>query len=95
MNTIPTKDGTHIFYTDLGAGLSVVFSHGWPLSADAAEDQMFFSPRAATTASPMTVAVTGVPADLGTATTWTLMRTIWPNSSRRCSIDVASYFRAS
>ena len=42
MPTIAIKDGTEIYYKDWGTGQPIVFSHGWPLSADAWEDQMMF-----------------------------------------------------
>src|SRR5438128_9614750 len=42
MATITTTDGTQIYYKDWGSGQPVVFSHGWPLTSDASEDQMFY-----------------------------------------------------
>jgi non-heme chloroperoxidase len=42
MTTITAQDGTQIYYKDWGSGQPVVFSHGWPLSADAWDDQMVF-----------------------------------------------------
>jgi non-heme chloroperoxidase len=42
MPTITTKDGVEIFYKDWGSGQPIVFSHGWPLSADDWDTQMLF-----------------------------------------------------
>ncbi len=42
MNTITTTDGTRIYFKDWGTGRSVVFSHGWPLNADAWDAQMLY-----------------------------------------------------
>ena len=42
MSSITTKDGVEIFYKDWGKGQPIVFSHGWPLSADDWDAQMLF-----------------------------------------------------
>src|ERR1700753_3835850 len=42
MDTITTKDGTRIYFKDWGTGPVIVFSHGWPLNADAWDAQMLF-----------------------------------------------------
>src|SRR5271166_6903587 len=42
MNTVKTKDGVEIYYKDWGKGQPIVFSHGWPLSADDWDNQMLF-----------------------------------------------------
>ncbi len=42
MSSLTTSDGTEIFYKDWGSGQAIVFSHGWPLSADDWDTQMLF-----------------------------------------------------
>ena len=42
MDTVTTKDGIQIYYKDWGKGQPIVFSHGWPLSADDWDNQMLF-----------------------------------------------------
>ena len=84
MPTITTKDGVEIFYKDWGKGLPIVFSHGWPLSADDWDNQMLFFLVKAIASSPMTAAATADPPRRGTATTWITMRPTSqpsPNSS--------------
>jgi non-heme chloroperoxidase len=77
MPAITTKDGIEIFYKDWGSGQPIVFSHGWPLSADDWDTQLLFflhhgyrviaHDRPAMAARPR-------PA---TATIWTIMPTTW------------------
>ena len=78
MGSITTSDGTEIFYKDWGSGQPIVFSHGWPLSADDWDTQMLFFSRTAFASSPMTGAGTAAPRRPATVTTWTTTPTTWP-----------------
>ena len=77
MPTITTKDGVEIFYKDWGTGQPIVFSHGWPLSADDWDTQMLFFLSTAIASSPTTGAATAAPPRPATATTWTTTPTTW------------------
>ena len=79
MGIVKTKDGVEIFYKDWGKGQPIVFSHGWPLSADDWDAQMLFSSTTAIASSRMTGAATAAPPRSATATTWITM----PTTSRR------------
>ena len=71
MPTVTTADGTNIFYKDWGSGQPIVFSHGWPLSADDWDTQMMPPCCTAIASSPTTVGATAVPPRSLMATTWT------------------------
>ncbi len=77
MSTITTKDGVEIFYKDWGSGQPIIFSHGWPLSADDWDAQMLFFLQHG---YRVIAAVTGAPARQPTATTWTTTPTTSPRS---------------
>jgi non-heme chloroperoxidase len=83
MCTITTSDGTEIFYKDWGAGQPVVFSHGWPLNADAWDDQAMLVASNGYRAIAHDRAATAARPSPGAATTWTPMPTISPPSSTR------------
>ena len=68
MPTITTKDHSKIYSKDWGTGQPVVFSHGWPLSADAWEDQMVSWPLMVIVPLRMTAVVTAGRASHGMAT---------------------------
>jgi len=76
MPFIATKDGTQIYYKDWGRGQPVVFSHGWPLNADAWEDQMVFLAEKGYRCIAMIAGATEGQANLGMGMTWTHMPTI-------------------
>ena len=86
MGTITTKDGVEIFYKDWGKGQPIVFSHGWPLSADDWDTQMLFFLGTAIVSSRTTAEGTGAPARLAMVTTWITMPT---TSQRSTNISVS------
>ena len=78
MGTITTTDGTEIFYKDWGSGQPVVFSHGWPLSADDWDTQMLFFLRHGYRVIAHDRRGHDAPPRPATAMTWTTTPTTWP-----------------
>src|ERR1019366_6274217 len=85
MSSITTKDGTQIYYKDLGTGEPVVFSHGGPLNADSWEAQMLFLATHGYRCIAHDRRGHGRSSQPGTATTWTPMpmtsRLSWKSST--------------
>ena len=78
MPTITTGDGTEIFYKDWGSGEPIVFSHGWPLSADDWDTHMLFFLGRGYRVVAMTAEGTAAPRRPAAVTTWTTTPTTWP-----------------
>ena len=78
MPTVITKDGTEIFYKDWGTGQPVVFSHGWPLTADAWDGSANFVASHGFRAIAHDRRGAADRASRGTATTWTTTPTTSP-----------------
>ena len=76
MPTITTKDGTQIYYKDWGKGQPIVFSHGWPLTADDWDGQMLFFGQHGYRVIAHDRRGHGRSTRPGTATIWTPMPTI-------------------
>ena len=76
MGTITTGDGTDIFVMDWGEGQPIVFSHGWPLSADDWDASMLFLQHRYRVIAHDRRGYAG-PARCPTVTTWTTTPTIW------------------
>ena len=79
MAIFKTKDGTDIYYKDWGHGQPVVFSHGWPLTADAWDAQMVFLGEHGYRVIAHDRAAMAAPASPGTATTWIIVPTTLQN----------------
>ncbi len=73
MSTLKLKDGTEIYYKDWGKGQPIFFHHGWPLSSDDWDAQMFSSWNRGTELSPMTEEDTEGLNKLPMVTIWTPM----------------------
>ena len=83
MPSITTRDDAKIFYKDWGSGQPVVFSHGWPLNADAWDEQMFLLASNGFRAIAHDRRGHGRSTQTGPGTTWTRTLTTSPRSSRR------------
>ena len=83
MSTYTTSDGTRSTTRTGATGQPVVFSHGWPLSADALEDQMLFLASHGYRCIAHDRRGHGRSTSPGTATTWTPTPTTWRSWSRR------------
>jgi non-heme chloroperoxidase len=78
MPKISTSDGIEIFYKDWGKGQPVIFSHGWPLSADDWDTQMLFFLQHGYRVIAHDRRGHGAPRRPATVTTWTTTPTTWP-----------------
>lgn len=83
MPTITMTDATQIYFKDWGKGQPMVFSHGWPLSADAWDDQMVYLASRGYRCIPMTAAATGDQASPGMGTRWIPTPATWQLSPKR------------
>ena len=83
MNTITTGDGTTIFFKDWGTGQPIVFSHGWPLSADDWDGQMLFFLQHGYRVIAHDRRGHGRSSRCGRGTTWITTPTIWRRSPKR------------
>src|ERR1700731_2895935 len=91
MATITTKDGTQIYYKDWGKGQPVVFSHGWPLSADDWDGQMLFFGQHGYRVIAHDRRGHGRSSQTWDGNEWTPIRTIWRRCSKRSTSETSSW----